>query len=36
MPTLDQLMSLPGAYGALEFSCTGDLGETRGDFTRDF
>jgi len=36
MPTLDQLKSLPGAYGALEFSCTGDLGETRGDFTRDF
>lgn len=36
MPTLDQLMSLPGAYGALEFSCTGDLGETRGDLHRDF
>jgi len=23
MPTLDELMSLPGVYGAIEFSCTG-------------
>ena len=31
MPTLDQLMDLPGAYGAIEFSCTGELGEMRGE-----
>ncbi|MEW5791566.1 MAG: DUF2173 family protein [Pseudomonadota bacterium] len=36
MPTLDQLMSLPGAFGALEFSCTGDLIESRGDLQPDF
>lgn len=36
MPTLDQLMSLPGAYGALEFSSTGTLGEVRGDLKPDF
>jgi roadblock/LC7 domain-containing protein len=36
MPTLDQLMQLPGAYGAIEFSCTGDLGDMRGDLAPDF
>ena len=36
MPTLDELMSLPGAYGAIDFSCTGELGQTRGDLERDF
>jgi roadblock/LC7 domain-containing protein len=25
MSTLDELMSLPGVYGAIEFSCTGEL-----------
>lgn len=30
MPALDELMDLPGVYGAIEFSCTGELGETRG------
>jgi len=36
MPTLDELMSLPGVYGAIEFSCTGELGQVRGDLERDF
>ena len=36
MPELDELMTLPGAYGALEFSCTGELGQMRGDLDRDF
>src|SRR5512143_4369644 len=36
MPTLDELMSLPGVYGAIEFSCTGELGQMRGDVNRDF
>ncbi|HRK77800.1 MAG TPA: DUF2173 family protein [Thiobacillus sp.] len=36
MPTLDELMSLPGVYGAIEFSCTGELGQMRGDLERDF
>ena len=36
MPTLDELMSLPGVYGAIEFSCTGELGQIRGDLERDF
>lgn len=36
MPTLDELMSLPGAFGALEFSCTGALIEYRGDLQPDF
>jgi roadblock/LC7 domain-containing protein len=36
MATLDELMSLPGVYGALEFSCTGELGQMRGDVDRDF
>lgn len=36
MPTLDQLMDLPGAYGAIEFSCTGELGEMRGELEQDF
>jgi len=36
MPKLDDLMSLPGAYGALEFSCTGELGQMRGELDRDF
>jgi roadblock/LC7 domain-containing protein len=29
MPALDELMSLPGVYGAIEFSCTGELGQMR-------
>jgi roadblock/LC7 domain-containing protein len=36
MPALDDLMSLPGAYGAIEFSCTGELGQMRGELERDF
>lgn len=36
MPTLDELLSLPGVYGALEFACTGELGDLRGDVNRDF
>lgn len=36
MPTLDQLMSLPGVYGAIEFSCTGELGAMCGEIERDF
>jgi len=36
MPTLDELMSLPGVYGAIEFSCTGELGQIRGELERDF
>jgi roadblock/LC7 domain-containing protein len=36
MSTLDELMSLPGVYGAIEFSCTGELGQVRGDLTPDF
>jgi len=36
MPALDELMSLPGVYGAIEFSCTGELGQMRGDLERDF
>jgi roadblock/LC7 domain-containing protein len=36
MPTLDQLMDLPGVYGAIEFSCAGELGEMRGDLQRSF
>jgi roadblock/LC7 domain-containing protein len=36
MSTLDELMSLPGVYGAIEFSCMGELGEMRGDLERDF
>lgn len=36
MPTLDELMTLPGVYGALEFSCIGELGETRGDIEPAF
>jgi roadblock/LC7 domain-containing protein len=36
MPTLDELMSLPGVYGAIEFSCMGELGQIRGDLERDF
>ena len=36
MPTLDELMSLPGVYGAIEFSSTGELGQLRGDLQRDF
>ncbi|HEY9145771.1 MAG TPA: DUF2173 family protein [Thiobacillus sp.] len=36
MATLDELMSLPGAYGAIEFSDTGELGQMRGDMNRDF
>ena len=36
MPTLDQLIHLPGAYGAIEFSCTGELGAMRGELEPDF
>lgn len=36
MPTLDELMSLPGVYGAIEFACTGELGDMRGEVDRDF
>ncbi len=36
MATLDDLMSLPGVYGAIEFSCTGELGQMRGEMSRDF
>jgi len=36
MATLDELMSLPGAYGAIEFSDTGALGQMRGAVDRDF
>lgn len=36
MLTLDQLMSLPGVYGAIEFSCSGELGAMRGEIERDF
>ena len=36
MPTLDQLMQLPGAYGAIEFSCAGELGDMRGELEPDF
>ena len=36
MPTLDELTSLPGVYGAIEFSCAGELGEMRGEVNRDF
>lgn len=35
MPTLDELMSLPGVYGAIEFSCVGELGQMRGEVERD-
>lgn len=35
MPTLDELMSLPGVYGAIEFSCMGELGQMRGEVERD-
>lgn len=36
MATLDELMSLPGVYGAIEFSDTGELGQMHGDVSRDF
>lgn len=36
MPSLDQLMSLPGVYGAITFSLSGELGEMRGDMEKDF
>lgn len=36
MPALDELMSLPGVCGAIEFSCTGEVGPLRGDLDRDF
>ena len=36
MPSLDELMTLPGVYGAVEFSCAGELGQMRGDLDRDF
>lgn len=34
--TLDELMSLPGVYGAIEFSSMGELGQLRGEVPRDF
>lgn len=36
MPTLDELMHLPGVYGAIEFSCKGELGQVRGELKQDF
>lgn len=36
MPSLDQLMNLPGVTGAIEFSCTGELGDMRGELEQDF
>ncbi|HQT31980.1 MAG TPA: DUF2173 family protein [Thiobacillus sp.] len=36
MPILDELMTLPGVYGAIEFACTGELGQMRGGLDRDF
>ena len=36
MPTLDQLMSLPGVQGAIEFTSNGELGDMRGNLERDF
>jgi len=36
MPSLDELMSLPGVYGAIEFSSAGELGQMRGELDRDF
>lgn len=36
MSALDELMDLPGAYGALEFSCKGELGQVRGEMQQDF
>ncbi len=36
MPSLDELMNLPGATGAIEFSCIGELGDMRGELERDF
>jgi roadblock/LC7 domain-containing protein len=36
MPTLDELMRLPGVYGAIEFSCKGELGQVRGELKQDF
>ncbi len=36
MPSLDELMNLPGATGAIEFSCIGELGDMRGELDRDF
>ncbi len=36
MPTLDQLMSLPGVQGAIEFTDKGELGAMRGSLEPDF
>lgn len=36
MPTLDQMMALPGVQGALEFSCEGELGDIRGTLDHNF
>ena len=36
MPTLDQLMSLPGVQGAIEFTDKGELGDMRGTLERSF
>ncbi|MDP2026210.1 DUF2173 family protein [Sulfuriferula sp.] len=36
MAALDELMALPGVYGAIEFSCTGELGQMQGELERDF
>lgn len=35
MPALDNLMSLPGAFAAIEYSCNGDLGSFQGDLNQD-
>lgn len=36
MPTVNELMSLPGVYGAIEFSNAGELGQTQGQLEPDF
>lgn len=35
MPALDDLMSLPGAFAAIEYSCTGGLQNFTGDLSQD-
>ena len=35
MPSLDNLMSLPGAFAAIEYSCNGGLGGFQGDLKQD-
>ncbi|MHB8848513.1 MAG: DUF2173 family protein [Burkholderiales bacterium] len=36
MPTLDQLMSLPGVQGAIEFTSNGELSNMCGSLERNF